>query len=253
MTTLRPVYAIGDIHGHAGLLERLLAFVESDAAQRGIHPRVIFLGDIVDRGPENRRAMDLVCSALAQWPDSRLLLGNHDSWLLDFLEQGDADPAWLMNGGSETLHSYGLEGLSPAAARDKVARDFRDHHEMLRAASIQELEGGFAFVHAGVNPNRPIPEQDAEDCIWIRGPFLNHLGPLSHTVVHGHTPMIDPPCPVITENRISMDTGAFATGVLSLMILDPEQESASFHATSPDGAVTPLEPIRIDRGYGTAL
>lgn len=253
MTTSRPIYAIGDIHGHAGLLDRLLAFVETDAAQRGHSPKVIFLGDIVDRGPENRRAMELVCAALERWPDSRLLLGNHDSWLLEFFDQGEADPAWLMNGGGETLQSYGLADLAPAAVREHVARDFHDHFEMLRDASIQELAGTFAFVHAGVNPNRPIPEQDAEDCIWIRAPFLNHVGRLSHTVVHGHTPMIDPPCPVITENRISLDTGAFATGVLSLMILDVEGGTAEFHATGPDGSVTPIEPLRVDRGHGTAL
>lgn len=252
MTDNAPIYAIGDVHGHAGLLERLLEFVDGHAARQGQQPKVIFLGDIVDRGPENRRAMELVYEALEAWPQSRLILGNHDSWLLEFFEQGVPDPAWLLNGGDVTLESYGLSASEPAMVRERVAGTYAHHHAMLRNASIQETVGGYTFVHAGVNPKRPILEQQPEDCIWIRGPFLNHQGPLSHVVVHGHTPMIDPPCPVVTENRISMDTGAFATGVLSLMVLDPSTGSAAFHATDEDGRVRPIEPIRMDRGYGCA-
>lgn len=252
MTDNSLIYAIGDVHGHAGLLNRVLDFVDDHAARHGGRPKVIFLGDIVDRGPENRRAMDLVHDALVAWPQSRLILGNHDSWLLEFFEQGVPDPTWLLNGGGETLDSYGLASSEPEVVRTIVAEAYTHHHAMLHNASIQETEGNYTFVHAGVDPSRPIPDQRPEDCIWIRGPFLNHQGPLSHIVVHGHTPMIDPPCPVITENRISMDTGAFATGVLSLMVLEPSTGVTSFHATNEEGRVQPIDPIRMDRGYGCA-
>ncbi len=250
--TDRPIYAIGDVHGRADLLHAMLDHVADEAARRGGEPRVMFLGDVVDRGPDSRRAMGLVHETLQRWPGSRLLLGNHDRWFLDVLG-GDADVAslWVPQGGLETLRSYGAEGGTLQEAADAIRRDFPGHVAMLETASTIVLDGEFAFVHAGVDPKRPLDAQLERDCLWIREPFLRHVGRLSHVVVHGHTPL-DPPRPQVTENRISLDTGACFSGILSALVVEPGG-GMSFVATGPGGRVGPVEPVRLDRGHGTVL
>lgn len=247
------IYAIGDVHGRADLLGVMLDFVARDAAADGAEPKVMFLGDIVDRGPDSRGALELVTETLERWPRSRLLLGNHDRWFLDYL-QGDRSMTrlWLPQGGAETLRSYLAPGDLLGEADAMIRREFPEHVGVLETASLIEIDGPFAFVHAGVDPSRPIEAQAERDCLWIREPFLDHVGKLSHVVVHGHTPL-DPPRPEVTENRISLDTGAWFSEVLTAMVADQESGSLSFHATNRDGAVEPVEPVRLDRGYGCAL
>ncbi len=79
------IYAIGDVHGRADLLHRIVAFVHEDALNRGCRPRVFFLGDIVDKGPDSCGAMNTVCDTIRRWPGSRLILGNHDYMFRDAL------------------------------------------------------------------------------------------------------------------------------------------------------------------------
>lgn len=57
--SMPPTYAIGDVHGRSDLLQTVIAFCEEDAARRGGTPRIIFLGDIVDRGRDARGASKL--------------------------------------------------------------------------------------------------------------------------------------------------------------------------------------------------
>ena len=78
-------YAIGDVHGRADLLKELLSAINKDSSDKHWTPRIIFLGDIIDHGPHSRSAMDLVCRTLKDLPGSRLILGNHDNFLLEFM------------------------------------------------------------------------------------------------------------------------------------------------------------------------
>lgn len=133
----------------------------------------------------------------------------------------------------------------------RIREEFPDHLRLLQEASIMETVGQYAFVHAGTDPGAPVSDQSLAECIQIRSKFLDHVGRLSHVVVHGHTPL-DPPRPVVTENRISLDTHAWATGVLSLAVFDFERDTIKFFATSNNG-VEPVAPITLDRGLGTIL
>lgn len=246
------VAAIGDVHGAADLLETLLAGLDRAAPGCPIY----FLGDIVDRGPDSRRAMDLVGATLEARPGSKLLLGNHDDWLLRFLEdQLSVDEAlhWLAQGGGETLVSYGVApGADLAAARQHVLASRPSHLALLNSASVVESIDGFAFVHAGIDPLRPLNEQRRHDCLWMREPFLGHVGRLDHVVVHGHTPLKDG-IPVATENRISIDTAAVLTGALTAMLIDTADGTIDFLQTRNDGNVSAVEPRRLNRGLGTAV
>lgn len=229
----RLTYAIGDVHGRADLLRPLLDFIASDAERRGQEPRVIFLGDIVDRGPDSRGAMDLVASTLQRWPSSRLLLGNHDDYFFHVMTEDVPDERilalWLRNGGDATVTSYDFMG-DLDTARTAIRIDFADHLDLLRSASLIETDGPFAFVHAGIDPARSIDTQDRKDCLTIRQGFLDHAGPLSHIVVHGHS-ITDSKLPEVVGSRIAIDTGAYGTGRLTALIIDPATDVIEFACT----------------------
>ncbi|MCB8836946.1 metallophosphoesterase [Aurantimonas sp. VKM B-3413] len=246
------IAAIGDVHGEADLLRSLL---DGLAALDPAMP-IYFLGDIVDRGAESAQAFDIVAETLSRLPGSRLVLGNHDEWLLRFLSDDlevDELFSWLGQGGAETLRSYGCDPDStPATARAHIEATRPGHHKILADAPVLLVAGHFAFVHAGIDPQRAIGEQDRHDCVWIRAPFMNHVGQLSHVIVHGHTPQ-KKGLPVVTENRVSMDTGAVFTGSLSAVVVDLATDDLAFYRSKKHVPFEPIEPIRHDRGLGTVL
>lgn len=250
------VYAIGDVHGRSDLLGSLIEFISRHATANGVEPRVFFLGDIVDRGFDSRGAMEIVRKTLERWPASRFILGNHDEAFRDLLatpEDEVLSKRWLVNGGRTTLFSYmGFDiHFQPDLIADILAR-FPDHRDMLINASDIETVGRYAFVHGGIDALLPALEQDPRRTRRIRNEFLDYVGPLSHIIVHGHT-TLEHACPTVTENRVSLDTDAWITGVLSVAIIDAETDVIEFFATGPDGRVAPIDPIRLDRGFGTIL
>lgn len=214
-------FAIGDVHGRADLLEALLAKI---AISDSPNARIVFLGDIIDRGPESRRAMDLVAETLNSSKNSRLILGNHEEFLLRFINQiGDAEKllwAWMRGGGLPTLESYGIShGTSIQQAREKFLREHPLHVEIIRSAVSFIETKQFHLVHAGVDPSVPLPHQDARKTRWIREEFLDYPESLSKIIVHGHTPTPSG-LPEVLSNRIALDTAAYRSNRLCCAILD---------------------------------
>ena len=218
------VYAVGDVHGRADLLDRLLARVREDAATRPERRKVlVFLGDYVDRGPDSRRVIDLLAAEDPYGPERVFLKGNHEDAMLGFLAAPETGIQWLGFGGAATLRSYGVD---PSAAHidgdlDRLRRELaralpRSHRRFLDRLALCHEEGDYLFVHAGVRPGIPLDRQDPDDLIWIRGAFLESREDFGKTVVHGHSIA---PRPELRANRIGIDTGAFATGVLTCLVL----------------------------------
>lgn len=230
-TAGRLIYAIGDVHGHLDLLDQLLDIIASDVAASGRDdvPVLILVGDYVDRGPESRgvieRLIALGKAATGAGPfEVRFLLGNHEQTLLAFLESPEGGAAWMEFGGGDTLASYGVTrppGRGDAASWSAVQAEFREkfpleHEAFLRRLELSARYGDYLFVHAGVRPGVPIERQDPEDLVWIRGDFLSEPHRLGCVVVHGHTPS---EAPFLGPDRINIDTGAYATGVLTAVKL----------------------------------
>jgi serine/threonine protein phosphatase 1 len=71
-----------------------------------------------------------------------------------------------------------------------------------------------------VRPDVPLKQQYERDLLWIRDDFLLHEEDFGKVVVHGHTPA---PEPDIRPNRINIDTGAYATGRLTCLVLENDQ------------------------------
>jgi serine/threonine protein phosphatase 1 len=215
-------YAVGDIHGRADLLQNVRSVLTNEAAafHSGDKPILVFLGDYVDRGPGTREVVDLLMNDFGAF-ETYFLRGNHEQGMLDSLTDPTKMRPWLQYGGMETLVSYGVRppplGAS-AAQLEAVGRALSDalppeHRQFLeRLAPYAEI-GGYLFVHAGVDPEKTLEEQTEGDLLWIRDRFLSDERALSHVIVHGHTPTEEP---VRTYRRIGLDTGAYATGRLSV-------------------------------------
>lgn len=253
-----PIYFIGDVHGRRDLLDSILKFVDSLARERGIAPSINFLGDIVDRGPDSKGAMDLVLKTLESNDKAVLHLGNHDQWFLEAVEtigQFDDADSWAMYGGLKTLASYTRKD-DEYKALAYVKANYQHHMDMLRNARRFTEHGPFIACHAGVDPRWDFEQlktrefAGADPFLWIRDPFLEHVDKSFRPVIHGHTIMRSA-LPVVTENRISIDTGAYSTGRLTLCILDRANGTLEFCQTLPDGNIGKVEPILLDRGQGT--
>ena len=220
------VYAIGDVHGQLAALTRLIAMIRDDAGNAPVARRVgVFLGDYVDRGLESRGVIDFLLGRPLPGFETVFLKGNHDVWLLAFLEDAGVGPEWLNAGGQATLLSYGvavppgpkgatqLESTREAFARVLPAA----HRVFLEGLRLRHVEGDYAFVHAGIRPGVPLDDQQEGDLLWIRDEFTEDWSDHGIMVVHGHSVSERP---VVRDNRIGIDTGAYATGRLTCLVLE---------------------------------
>lgn len=215
------IYAIGDIHGRLDLLQEAEHKIEADIAQHEC-ALAVYLGDYVDRGPDSAGVLDRLRERQAPRFERLCLRGNHDDVFLSFLDRPLEEWGWLDMGGRETLRSYGL-ALDPARDRrlgDEVLLDLlrthvpQSHRDFIAQTPLWAQRDDLLFVHAGIKPGVPIEEQDPMDFMWIREPFLTEGPALPLTVIHGHTPQT-----TVTygRNRVGIDTGAYATGRLSVL------------------------------------
>jgi len=218
------VYAVGDIHGCYELMKDMLASLAADSAVRaqGRRPILVFLGDYVDRGPQSARVLDaLVWLQRRADLEIHYLKGNHEQALLEFLDAPERGGPWMSYGGAETLQAYGLvppEPDAPAeaflAARDELLERMpASHLKLLIGLETMVTIGDYAFVHAGVRPGTPLEAQAENDLLWIRRGFVDQPGPFEKIIVHGHTWLSEQP--QLSEHRLGLDTGAYATGVLT--------------------------------------
>ncbi len=228
------LYAIGDIHGHLGLLQAAHDRIADDMARHG-PGQVIHVGDLVDRGPDSRGVIEFLIQGIAAGQDWVVLKGNHDRMFTRFMtnphepEPGlRAELSWLHPrlGGSDTLRSYGVEnaGDRPVAKvhADAVAAVPQAHLDFLAARPTLHRAGDCAFVHAGVRPGLALTNQTETDLVWIREPFLSYTGSFGPLIVHGHTALDQA---THYGNRLNLDSSAAYGGALSAVVIEGHEAS----------------------------
>ena len=218
------VYAIGDLHGMPHLLDVMLDFIVEDAPKHKTYgpTTVVFMGDYVDRGEDSKGVLERL-SALKDDGKSRyvFLRGNHDAIMIDFIDDPVKHHQWLEWGGVQTLASFGVPPIMAGASEEELKEtaalfskalgdDLR--HFVEKRTKLLHQNGNVLFCHAAVLPDRPIENQPEEAMMWGSRRFMEHGGPPGRWTVHGHT-IVDKP--QIFGNRIAIDTGAYATGILS--------------------------------------
>lgn len=215
-----PFWAIGDVHGRRDLLDALILRLTDEPA--------VFVGDLIDRGPDSHAVLDRVFELCTTLPgEFKALKGNHEQILLDFLQDPvGVGPSWRRIGGLQTMASYGI--VLPVGARSK--QDYVTARDALKQtigprmiAWLQSLpyaytNGNVHVVHAGANPMRSMADQDPSDLIWGHRDFGRIARGDGQWVVHGHVIVKSP---AKSDGRIAIDTGAYATGVLTAAYIAP--------------------------------
>lgn len=221
-------YAIGDVHGELARLDELLRSIREDAVRRKVAHKIVFLGDLIDRGPESRGVVARA-KAMCESGEAVAVKGNHEALMLHALDKQESIGVyfWAENGGDETILSY--------ARANGFKDDFRDaidteHVTWLRAlpTMIRDEERGLVFVHGGIDP-KTFPNCSDELRMWTRSRafFRSELWPEREEtrailVVHGHTPPADLE-PELERRRINVDTGACFGGTLTAAVLAPDE------------------------------
>jgi serine/threonine protein phosphatase 1 len=202
-------YALSDIHGCLDKLERLVARCHANA---GGDAQFVFLGDYIDRGADSRGVLEYVFGMEAREPNRVICLaGNHEDMALNAIDDLRHAEQWIVrNGGDKMLASYGVTHPLDLPS---------DHVTWLRALATHHDDGRRFFVHAGIDPSRPLDKQDRQDMLWMREPFLSDPRDFGRFIVHGHTPQKSGK-PDLRGNRVNIDTAAVLGGPLTAAVFD---------------------------------
>lgn len=217
------LYAIGDIHGQAGMLNILIEKVPFEKDDE-----IVFIGDYIDRGPDSRGVVEAVLEFKLAYPKTTFLRGNHEGLLLDYLSDGGEyqNGVFLMNGGYETLESYGVD------PREGPPRLPPLHMKFFDSLQVRHETKGFVFVHAGMRPGVPLNEQSDHDMIWIRQEFFHSEEDFGKPIVFGHTPM--PDVLDLLPRMLGIDTGAAYNGMLTCVQLHDKQVVNTYQVHSTE-------------------
>ena len=219
-------YAIGDVHGEIGKLDALLDFIRDDARTLGVAYKIVFLGDLIDRGIDSRTVIERARVA-TDAGEAMTVKGNHEALLLHAYANTESIGVyfWAENGGDETIAAYKRVNGDHGDWRNAIDKA---HIAWLRAlpVTLRDEARGLVFVHAGIDP-KAFPACSDELRMWTRSekfydprcwpdrPELEGL-----LVIHGHTPTRDSE-PHVNPRRINVDTGACFGGPLTCVVLAP--------------------------------
>ncbi|QFT48696.1 Serine/threonine-protein phosphatase 2 (plasmid) [Roseivivax sp. THAF40] len=208
---------IGDIHGRLDLLQALLEKLPGDVP-------VICVGDYIDRGPASVETLRF----LKDRPEITCLKGNHEDMLVSFVTSPEEKgPRWIRNGGLQTLADLGIRGLSEMTrgmklreARNTFVNEVGEELiDWVRELPLIRWSGNIAVLHAGADPAVPIEDNPARTLIWGHPDFMTTPRQDGWWIAHGHT-IVDEA--VVADGRISLDTGAYATGRLTAAVITPD-------------------------------
>ena len=208
-------------------LDSMARKIEADLKSNSGDAVTIFLGDYIDRGPDSRAVLEMLSSG--SFPTRVIALrGNHELRMQSFLDEPAAFDPWRRMGGLETMVSYGVDvteamrGRCIPEARLALIEAIPPRHiDFLRSLRLYHETAEYFFSHAGIRPGIPLDRQLPDDLLWIRFDFLDSMLDHGKVIIHGHTPVEKPD---FKANRINLDTGAYATGRLTCLVLEGNRQ-----------------------------
>lgn len=216
-----PVCVVGDLHGRLDLLLRLLDQIAG-------HPddlKVVFVGDMIDRGPDSADLLRHLYRLSTENPQSyTCLMGNHERMMLDFLDDPDRHGTrWIAAGGDTTLASFGISPWARTPMR-QLATEFRAAltpalEGWIRSLPLYWQSGTLAATHAGAAPDLKLNAQPEHRLLWgAQGRTEKHRQD-GLCIVQGHDIVAHAG---MQNGRVMVDTGAWRSGRLSAAIFNAE-------------------------------
>lgn len=229
------VFVIGDIHGCKDLVQKIHNKILELSKNIEGQKLLIYLGDYIDRGPNIKETIQILIDFCPNNFNKIFLLGNHEQMLFEFISYNPNSPyVWFANGGAQTLESYGIdiskyiEESMEIEDINKMREEFIEslpsaHKNFFNQLKLNYEWKNYFFVHAGIDPDLPLEQQNKETMLWTREQkFFDPKMTYNKIIVHGHTPKEN------IENfpfRINIDTGSFFSGKLSGLIIYKDEIS----------------------------
>lgn len=187
---LMKTWVIPDVHGCLltlqELLEGLIRLEKDDT--------LIFLGDLIDRGPDSKGVLDYVMKLQDSGIKITVLRGNHEDYMAKVFVEENKKPVflkvfglktrsakeWLFHGGKQTMKSF--ESIKPA----EIPQKYLDWIENLEYFVETEK---FLIVHAGFNFKNDDIFADKRTMMWARDFEIDPLKVAGRRIIHGHVPV----------------------------------------------------------------
>ena len=228
-----PVAVIGDVHGQTDKLRQIISqlWQYPDMQYRWI----VFIGDLVDRGPDPAGTVALYCELAEQHKRVTGLCGNHELAMAGSLglfekpDYVDFQDRWLRHYDSHTtFESYGVEHGDLEGLRNALPEE---HRRLLADLPWSIEHRDYLFVHAGLDRNMPFETQvmilrerdyTLSHPPWLYSKDFIRMGPPADSpvpIVVGHVPL---PEVTFSNGMITTDTSGGIAGELSCVLL-PER------------------------------
>ena len=193
-------FVIGDIHGCAATLRRLV----DGTLRPSPDDRIYLLGDLIDRGPDSKGVLDFIFELRGRGLSVSSVRGNHEEMCLQAGDDLYCLELWIANGGLATLESF------QAADLGDIPRLYRD---LLGSLPLYILLDDFVIVHAGLNFDQPSPFDDTSAMLWTRSPVVDRQRIGGRRLICGHTPVTRSRLEAsLDSSRIMLDNGCVFGG-----------------------------------------
>ena len=232
------IFSIGDIHGCSKQLASLHDKIFNQLSFNKKNDLLVYLGDYIDRGPNAKGVINRILELQKEKVNSIFLMGNHEQIMIDFVfNKINNLRYWLNLGADQTFRSYKIEVaefIKNGFGDDKIDRLrsvflnelSNEHVHFLNNLRLSYSIGQYLFVHAGINPEKTLKDQDKMDFLWSRSDqFFNKNFKFKQIIIHGHTPEKEV---ISLPYRINIDTGCFFSGKLSSVCLNDNNNERKF-------------------------
>lgn len=223
-----------DLHGTYKAFEKVYTELEKTFS---FNKKVLYiiLGDSCDRG-EKSFELYKKFQKINKMKNRKVihLLGNHEQMLLNSINNREYLNLWLSNGGVETIFSFDKKmkkKFFPITENNNYeklldtgynfSKEFPDYYNYILNFPHIVVSQNYIFVHAGIDFNVPLKEQDKEKLLWRRD-YWQKFNNTGKKVFHGHTP-VKKVCG--TKNCINLDTGVVFGLKLTIVKIENGKET----------------------------